>query len=313
MISSTEEFKYDVIRGLSNTPKTLKAKYFYDAQGSLLFEEITKQAEYYLTRCDESILQDACDDLSKRFGNHVSLIEFGSGSSKKTRHLLRGLSLDIYLPLDISANFLADSANLLGQEFPNLKIEPIPADYTKKIELPNVISAQSTKVVFFSGSTIGNFEPPRALVILQNIAELIRDGGYLLIGVDLQKDLQILEAAYNDRAGITAQFNLGILRRSNQELGTNFQLDQFQHKAFYNDEKHRIEMHLRSLKDQEVSLDEHVFTFAKNETIHTENSYKYSLESFKQLAKQAGLERVSYYTDPKSYFSNQLFTFAPHK
>ncbi|MEZ4703676.1 MAG: L-histidine N(alpha)-methyltransferase [Bdellovibrionota bacterium] len=268
---NTEDFKQDFMEGMRQRPKTLRAKYFYDEAGSNLFEKITQLDEYYITRCDEEILRENISNFRHIFGDHISLIEFGSGSSQKTRHLLEGLSIDTYIPLDISKNFLEENAKNLAHDFPHINIEPVAADYTKMIEFPFDIEKLKTKVVFFSGSTIGNFEPERAHIILSNIRKMLGGHGFLLIGVDLQKDVRVLEAAYNDKHGITAAFNLGLLKRANRELHANFNLPFYKHVAFFNEEKSRIEMHIEA------------------------------------LANQAGLQKVDHFLDSKKYFSNQIF------
>jgi dimethylhistidine N-methyltransferase len=294
----------EVVMNLNRIQKELPSKYFYDKRGSDLFEQICSLEEYYLTDAEISIMKNNIRDISEAIGTGIELIELGSGSSTKTRLLLDHLeNIETYFPVDISGEFLDESIRQLRSEYPGLQIIPIIADYTQNFQLP-VESSGERKVVYFPGSTIGNFTPEKARNFLAEISEITGTNGGLLVGVDLKKDRNILEAAYNDANGITAEFNKNILIRLNRELGADFDTDHFVHKAFYNENEGRIEMHLVSLAEQEVRIDGRRFTFQKGETIHTENSYKYSLEEFENLA--SGLFDVTHvWTDDSNLFSVQ--------
>lgn len=295
----------EVLEALSQPQKQLPSKYFYDERGSDLFEKITRLDEYYLTRCEKEILRKNIKEIAGRFGDDVMLIELGSGSSYKTRFLLEELSdLSTYIPVDISEEFLLKTVNQLRREYPRISIIPVFQDYTSHFDLPVSASIDPKQIVYFPGSTIGNFAPPEANIFLKNIAEVTKANSEMLIGVDLKKDSAVLEAAYNDQKGITAEFNKNILRRLNQELDANFDLDSFAHKAFYNESAGRIEMHLVSTQKQTVPIADKSFRFEEGETIHTENSYKYSIDEFAELVSEwYAVEKV--WTDPKNYFSLQ--------
>ena len=296
-------FLSDVIEGLSKSDKALEPKYFYDERGSQLFDAITQLEEYYPTRTETSILKTQADELAEIIGPDANLIEFGSGSSVKVRILLDALdSLHSYVPVDISGDHLLHAAEDLAKDYPAIKIIPVAADFTRKFDLPDETAA-GANVGFFPGSTIGNFTPDAAVRFLKTAAETLGPGGTLIIGVDLKKDTSTLEAAYNDADGVTAEFNLNVLERINRELDANFQLDQFDHDAIYNEDVGRIEMHLRSTEDQTVRVNGHTFDFAEDETIHTENSYKYSIKGFHELAAGAGFRAVKVWTDPNQLFS----------
>lgn len=296
----------EVLDGLQQPHKQLPSKYFYDERGSELFEQITYLPEYYLTQTERAILEQNLDDISRYFDSNTMLIELGSGSSAKTRLLLNQLSeLSAYVPVDISEEYLLKVVNQLRREYPRISIIPVFADYTSHFELPNLGRATQQQIVFFPGSTIGNFNPRKAQGFLENIASLTNDNAGLLIGVDLKKDSAILEAAYNDKKGLTAQFNKNILERLNRELDANFDIDHFAHHAFYNEEQGRIEMHLVSQEEQTIAMDGQEFHFDKEESIHTENSYKYSLGEFEDLVSNwYSVDQV--WTDAKNYFSLQF-------
>jgi len=302
-------FKADVVAGLHATPKHVPAKYFYDATGSLLFERITELPEYYPTRSEVTILSDHAADIAKLIPQGAALVEFGSGSSKKVRILLRAAPrLAAYVPVDICAEMLEQEAIDLQPDFPQLKVLPVKADICFPFELPAEAKAAHVRIGFFPGSTIGNFEPLAAVAFLRNAAQILGRGAVLIVGVDLVKDAEVLRAAYNDSAGITAAFNLNLLARMNRELGADFDLSAFEHRAFFNRERQRIEMHLKSRKRQKVSLNGSTFAFERNETIHTENSYKYTPEGFASLARQAGWLERALWTDNNGYFSVRLLT-----
>jgi L-histidine N-alpha-methyltransferase len=301
--TACDSFADHVIAGLSDTPKWLSAKYFYDAAGSALFEEITRLPEYYPTRTELSILERCAGEVAGYIPLSAALVEFGAGSSKKARIVIDAApQLAAYVPVDISAEFLAEEAAAVRRDVPWLAVLPVAADFTRDFDLPPQIRARP-RVGFFPGSTIGNFEPEDATEFLRQAGRVLGQGATMIVGVDLIKDTAVLNAAYNDAAGVTAQFNLNILTRMNCELGGSFDLSSFRHGAFYNAEHHRIEMHLESLKDQSVTVAGHTFEFAKGETIHTENSYKYTIDSFRALACESGWHWAAIWTDEKNYFS----------
>ncbi|MFI4962148.1 MAG: L-histidine N(alpha)-methyltransferase, partial [Hyphomicrobiales bacterium] len=269
-------FEDDVLAGLRATPKRVPAKYFYDGTGSLLFERITELPEYYPTRCEMRILRDCSGEIAKLIPAGAALVEFGSGSSKKARIVLRAArKLAAYVPVDICGEMIEQEAIELRPDFPGLKVLPVRADITHQFELPAEAKAAPVRVGFFPGSTIGNFEPHEAAAFLRNAAHILGPDATLIIGADLIKSVDVLNAAYNDAAGVTAKFNLNLLVRINRELRGTFKLDTFEHHAFYNRERHRIEMHLASLKRQMVKVAGETVDFRAGETIHTENSYKY--------------------------------------
>ena len=296
------EFARDVIAGLNATPKWLWAKYFYDDHGSELFEQITALPEYYPTRTELGILADRAAEIARFIPTGAALIEFGSGSTVKARIVLRAAAVAAYVPVDISAGFLNSEASRLKRDLPHLRILPVAADFTKPFELPAAIRSRA-RVGFFPGSTIGNFEPAQATEFLRHAARLLGPGAHFIVGIDLVKDERVLEAAYDDAAGVTAAFNLNLLRRINRELGADFDLERFRHKAFFNRAQHRIEMHLESRAAQRVRVCDRMIGFAAGETIHTESSYKYTVDSFQALAAQAGWSPVAVWTDPQRYFS----------
>ncbi|HWX71477.1 MAG TPA: L-histidine N(alpha)-methyltransferase, partial [Xanthobacteraceae bacterium] len=249
---ATEGFAADVVAGLAAKPKRLPAKYFYDSAGSALFEQITRLPEYYPTRCELALLQQYAPAMASFFPSGCALIEFGSGSSRKARILLRpAASVEAYVPVDISGDFLREDAARLRRDFPHLSIIPVVADFTAMSGLPAEI-APMARAGFFPGSTIGNFEPHEACAFLRRAAGILGPGSVLIVGIDLEKAPDILYRAYNDAEGVTAQFNLNLLVRINRELGGNFDLGAFEHHAFYNAERHRIEMHLASTRRQRV-------------------------------------------------------------
>jgi dimethylhistidine N-methyltransferase len=301
-------FYQEVLQGLQKPRKELPSKYFYDETGSRLFDLICELDEYYVTRTEWKIMQAFLDDIVDVLGPQCMLIEYGSGSSKKTRMLLHALpELAAYIPIDISKKHLQHTATALAKAYPALEIIPICADYTRPFRLPVPARPVKRRVAYYPGSTIGNFEPEAACHFLRNIANTCHDGG-LLIGVDLKKDCTVLHNAYNDRSGVTAQFNLHLLERINQELHANFQLDQFAHYAFYNPTPGRIEMHLVSSKSQHVSIGNTVIPIKQGESVWTESSYKYTLEEFGQLATRAGLKVERVWLDEDALFSIQYLS-----
>ena len=302
-------FAADVLAGLAATPKRVPAKYFYDEAGSRLFERITDLPEYYPTRTEIKILRDHAADIAGFIPEGSALIEFGSGSSRKARVLLRALPpLAAYVPVDICAEMVAQEAAELRPDFPQLNVLPVTADICFPFDLPEQAREAAVRVGFFPGSTIGNFERHEAAAFLRNAANILGPGARLIIGADLVKPVEVLNAAYNDAQGVTADFNLNMLIRINRELGGNFKLDSFEHHAFYNRERHRVEMHLASLKRQKVKVAGETIEFRAGETIHTENSYKYTPELLGALARGVGWTPAAVWTDAREYFSIQAFT-----
>ncbi|HUA64342.1 MAG TPA: L-histidine N(alpha)-methyltransferase [Alphaproteobacteria bacterium] len=302
--SSRDGFLSETVAGLSKPQKTLPFKFFYDEEGSRLFNDICELEEYYVTRVENQILRDNIEEIATLIGSGCRLVEFGSGTSTKTRHLLTHLRrMSSYVPIDISGPQLVESAAQLSREFPNLEICPVEADYNDILELPGSRRKSKRTVAFFPGSTIGNLEPDEAVAFLGNIAFLCGGEGCLLIGIDRKKDRRILEPAYNDRKGVTARFNLNILARANRELGADFDLSAFRHHAPYNEIHGRIEMHLVSQCAQTVHLDSQDFRFEEGEHIITEYSYKYTLRGFERLALRAGFDLVEHWEDPDDLFS----------
>jgi dimethylhistidine N-methyltransferase len=302
-------FARDVIAGLTARPKWLSPKYFYDEAGAKLFEDITALPEYYPTRCEMQILRERAADIARFFPPASALIEFGSGSSKKVRILLAAApTIAAYVPVDISSQMLVQEAEELRRDYPRLAVLPVEADFTQPFSLPPA-AAGMAHTGFFPGSTIGNFEPHEACAFLRHAGRMLGRGAALIIGVDLMKDPRVLNAAYNDASGLTAKFNLNLLARINRELDGNFDLESFSHRAFYNAERHRIEMHLVSKKRQKVRVAGRAIEFRAGETIHTENSYKYTLEYFTALARGSGWTPVDVWTDASANFSIHALAF----
>lgn len=296
----------DILNGLGRAQKTLSPKFFYDQAGSELFDAITELPEYYPTRTELGILKDNMPEIVRQIGPRASLIEFGAGNSMKTRVLLQNLEdLAVYVPVDISDTFLYESAENLREEFPDLEVLPVAADFTREFDLPSPSIMPERNIVFFPGSTIGNFRPEEALDLLKVMRAEAKDGGGLLIGVDLKKEPAVLERAYNDSAGVTAAFNLNMLTHLNREFGSNFDTEHFSHRAIYNEALGRIEMHLVSERNQTVTVGGETFEFPQGDYILSECSHKYSVEEFGNLAMRAGFTVDHVWTDPKNYFSMQ--------
>jgi len=296
-------FAADLLSGLRSRPRSVSPKYFYDAAGSALFDRICELPEYYPTRTELSILRERAGEMAQQIGPRAQLVEFGAGSLHKVRLLLDALEAPAgFVPIDISGEHLAGAAARLRADYPALAVQPLVADYTRALALPPPLRGAGARVGFFPGSTLGNFNPAEALAFLQGAARLLRGGG-LLIGVDLVKAPALLHAAYNDAQGVTAQFNLNLLRRANAELGTDFDLDGFAHAAFYNAPHQRIEMHLVSRRAQVVQLGHERFEFAEGETLHTENSHKFTIDGLRTLAVRAGFGIGPVWTDPQHLFS----------
>ena len=301
------DFLNDVIEGLSQNPKTLKPKYFYDNRGAQLFTEICTTPEYYPTRTEIKILNQNAEDIASQIGDNTALIEYGSGALEKIKILLDFLNEPVGLiPVDISEDQLFASAKNLENLYPDLEILPVAADFTKPIPIPEFSHPPKRYVAFFPGSTIGNFEPDLAIQFLEGVTKTIGLDGLLLIGFDLKKDIETLLAAYDDQRGITSSFNKNLLSRINDELGGNFNLDTFEHVARYNENKGRIEMHLKSTTEQTVSINKELFEFLEGETIHTENCYKFTKESFTAMSSKAGLYPVKTWTDDQNLFAVML-------
>jgi dimethylhistidine N-methyltransferase len=299
---ATSVFAGDVIEHLEQHPKRLSPKYFYDAAGSELFEQITVLPEYYPTRTELGILRGRGGEIADIIPKGAALVEFGAGATTKVRLLLENCDFGAYAPVDISGDFLNAQADALRQDFPGLAVYPVAADFTTPFALPADI-AEMPKVGFFPGSTLGNFEPHEASAFLRSAREILGAGAQMIIGVDLEKNERLLYDAYNDAAGVTARFNLNVLVRINRELGGNFDLSAFMHRSIYNRDRHRIEMHLISKKSQTVRILGRNFSFRPGESIHTESSYKYSLERFTALASESGWKVRESWTDNDRMFS----------
>ena len=299
----------EVLEGLLAPQKTLSPKYFYDERGSRLFDEITHLPEYYPTRTETALFETHSAEIAQHFSGDVTLIEYGSGSSRKIRALLEAMRPAAYVPLDISGEHLEASAKTLQADYDWLDIYAVCADYSQEIKLPEAIPLNQP-MAFFPGSSIGNFTPEGAQAFLVRARALMGDQGKLLIGIDRKKDKAVLELAYNDAAGVTAAFNLNVLTHLNRELDGNFELDGFAHRAIYNEQVGSIQMFLQSLKPQQVTLAGEQIEFAVGEQIHTENSFKYDPEQFAELAAKSGWAQELHLTDAQDYFSVFLFSAA---
>ncbi|MBO0696047.1 MAG: L-histidine N(alpha)-methyltransferase [Verrucomicrobia bacterium] len=307
--AATSDLLADVTTGLSSDPRELACKYFYDERGAALFQKICEQPEYYITRTEIDILDRHRAEIASQLGPNIELIGLGTGAGTKTRILIEALNKPaVYVPVDISEKQLRKSTALFQKIFPNLEILPVCADYLQPVVIPSSRHKAARNVVYFPGSTIGNFEPDEAVEFLRRIANVSCQGGGLLIGVDLQKDRNVIEAAYNDKAGVTAQFNLNLLARINRELGADFDLTRWQHHAIYNSEAGRIEMYLISAADQTVHIADQEFHFRTGERILTEHSYKYSPEGFIALAGKVGFDFVKLWTDDARLFGVFYFS-----
>ncbi|MGH8400904.1 MAG: L-histidine N(alpha)-methyltransferase [Gammaproteobacteria bacterium] len=299
----------EILAGLRAAYKMLPSKYFYDARGSELFDAICELPEYYPTRTELGIMETHLPEMAAALGPRLLLVEPGSGSSLKTRLLLEALRKPVaYVPVDISRSHLVNAADQLNQRYPDLEVLPVCADFSQPFELPAPSRAAQRVTIYFPGSTIGNFEPAAAVRLLKQLRQLAGDDSALLIGVDLRKDVRVLEAAYNDRAGVTAEFNLNILQRINQEMDGDFELDRFRHHAPFNAAESRIEMHLVSTATQIVHVGDETFSFREGEHIVTEYSYKHTLEGFAKLAEKAGYRVEQVWTDDRRWFSVQYLT-----
>jgi dimethylhistidine N-methyltransferase len=300
--SAPSGFAQCLIQGLQRTPKEIPCKYFYDAEGSALFDAICGLPEYYQTRTETALLKRHAGEIAALIGAEAEIVEFGAGSLQKVRILLDALERPVgYSPIDISGDYLGRVARRLAGDYPALTLRPVVADFTQEIQMPPLAGAPR-RAGFFPGSTIGNFKPDAAMALLRRMRATLAGGG-LLVGVDLVKDPRILHAAYNDAAGVTEAFNKNLLARANRELGADFDRDGFAHYAPYNAALHRVEMYLVSLKRQRVTFAGRTFDFAAGEAVHTEDSHKYTIESFRELAVRAGFSPRAVWTDPDRLFA----------
>lgn len=300
-----DDFLADVLNGLSRRPRSIPPKYFYDHRGSELFDQICELPEYYPTRTENKILQTYSHEIATHINDDAVLIELGSGASKKIRTLLESVRPMRYVGVDISRDFLQQSTQTLADLYPWLDVHAVHADFAQSLSLPDD-SLGNLNLAFYPGSSIGNFSHEEAQRFLEQIHDLVGVQGKLLIGVDLKKDPFLLHAAYNDAQGITAAFNINLLHRINNELDADIDPEKFQHEAFYNESEGRIEMHLVSTANQTFSISGHTFSFSLGDSIHTENSYKYSLTEFNELAASAGFETEEVWCDENELFSDHL-------
>ena len=300
-------FRDAVLEGLASSPKSVPPTYFYDARGSELFEQICELPEYYPTRTEMGILRRHASDIAARIGPQAHIIEYGAGASDKIRIILDALEDPVaYMPVDISGEYLSDVAEQLAGDYPTLEVTAVVADYRQPFAVPPPRRPARTRALLFTGSTIGNFSPEEAMAFLRHAARRLAGGGALLIGADLRKDPRLLHAAYNDAAGVTAAFNLNLLTRINSELGGNFDVDAFDHYAFYDPREGRIEMHLVSQRSQRVGVAGRSFFFATGESLHTENSYKFDVDGFRDMARRAGFVPEAVWLDDQRWFSVHL-------
>lgn len=304
---SPDDIAGDTLAGLSATPKRLSSKYFYDARGSQLFEQITRQPEYYLTRVELALLEASMPAISDAVATHAHVVEYGSGSGRKTHLLLEGLEKPVaYTPIEISRTALLASVERLSEAFPTIEMLPVCADFTQPVPLPKPERAPGHTLVFFPGSTLGNFTFDDAERLLRSMRATMGPRGQALIGIDLDKDSALIEAAYNDAAGVTEQFTLNLLARLNRDVGSDFDLDGFTHRAIYSRERGRIETHLVSRRAQDVHVDGRTFHFDQGEAMQVEYSYKYTDARFEALAARAGLRVVERWNDPRDWFGLRL-------
>jgi len=306
IVDARAEFAQAVLTGLARSPRGIPCRFFYDAEGSALFEEITQLAEYYPTQTETALLASHGAEIAEHVGGGVVLVEFGSGSARKTSLLLDALDeVRAYIPIDVSEASLAEAAERLKARHPGLTVLPLIADFTKSCALPPV-SGHARKLGYFSGSTIGNLSHTAAHAFLEDAARLLGPDRAFLLGVDLKKSLDILLPAYNDASGVTAAFNLNLLARINRELDGTFALERFAHEAIYNEAAGRMEIYIVSLAEQEPSVLGRTFAFGAGERIHTENSHKYTVAEFQALARSAGWQPVEAWTDEEQLFSLHL-------
>ena len=298
-------FRADVIDGLTRRPRAIPARWFYDRRGSELFEAITELPEYYPTRTETALLRAVAGEIADRVGSGRAVVEFGSGSSSKTPIILQALDPSAYVPIDISGDFLRQSSRALSERFPGLPVFPVEADFLKPIALPPQVRA-APKLGFFPGSTIGNMIPLSSTDLLRAMRASLGQGAMLLIGMDRIKDVKVLERAYDDAAGVTAQFNLNLLERINRELDGTIPVEAFRHRAIWNDDRARIEMHLEAVRDVVFTVEGRPFEMAAGETIHTENSHKYGPRDARLLLRSGGWTPIAEWTDPDDQFALYL-------
>ncbi len=303
------DFRREVCEGLSSSPPQIPPKFFYDEEGSRLFDAITGLEAYYPTRTEIALLRQHGAEIAQLLGQGTALIELGSGSDTKIRTLLDVLKPAEYLPLDISGSHLRESASGIAADYPDMRVNAVCVDYMQSFELPPIEAA--TRVAFYPGSSVGNFEPAEVVILLRRVAKMVGPGGRLLVGVDLEKDAARLNAAYNDEDGATARFNRNLLVRMRNELGADVDIDAFSHHAYYNADARRVEMHLCAVRPTHIALEGHAFGFAKGHCIHTENSYKYSVEGFQALAARAGFSAERVWCDDEKLFSVHCLRAAP--
>lgn len=304
-------FKRDVLEGLGAKRKTLKPVYFYDEVGSRLFYEICECPEYYPARTDIQILQTYAHEIVQSIPENSTLIEPGGGGSRKVEYLLKTGKFSSYIPVDVSKAVMLETAEELAEIYKEVQIKPIVANFIQKEFDADYFTNHDSAFIFFPGSTIGNMDPSLQSFFFDRVRRMLGQEGFLLLGVDLRKDVKTIESAYNDEGGLTAQFNKNLLKRMNLELGANFQIDSFHHKAIYNEQFHRLEMHLVSEKKQTVRLGNRHFEFESGETIHTENSYKFDLTELERLAELSGFSMVEVFSDERNYFAEVLFRCNP--
>ena len=298
-------FRADVIEGLSRRPRAIPARWFYDRRGSELFEAITELPEYYPTRTETALLRSIADQIAERVGPGRAVVEFGSGSSTKTPILLQAVNPSAYVPIDISGDFLRESSRALSERFPGLPVFPVEADFLKPIGLPQQVRS-APKLGFFPGSTIGNMIPLASTDLLRAMRASLGEGAMLLIGMDRIKDAGVLTRAYDDSAGVTAAFNLNLLERINRELDGTIPIEAFRHRAIWNDDRARIEMHLEAIRDVAFTVEGRLFEMKAGETIHTENSHKYGPRDARILLRAGGWTPIAEWTDPQDQFALYL-------
>ncbi len=297
-----ESFREAVIRGLSTHPKSIPSKFLYDEKGSELFDMITRQPEYYQTRTELALIDTYGDEIAAHFGPKALLVEYGSGNNKKIRRLLQSCSeLEAYVPVDISRDYLIKNAKALVRELPDLEVIALSADILQPFSLPPTHA--NKQVIYFPGSTLGNFEPATMRRLLQSIHQMIRPKGMFLVGLDLKKDPMVLHRAYNDALGYTAQFELNLLTRMQRELGAQLDREAFFYEGFYNQSQSRVEMYVTTRSEQTIRIEEHAFTLEAGERIHLENSYKFEVESFADFAAPIGFRFVQAWQDDRKYFA----------
>jgi dimethylhistidine N-methyltransferase len=304
-MTDTDAFRREVLEGLSREQKALSPKWLYDAEGSALFEEITRTEDYYPTRTERAVMAHALPALAERLKG-AAVAEFGSGASVKSEALIEALMPSVYVPIDIAAGFMEEAAERLRDRFGDLKVQPVAADFTKATELPPAFTQARTRLGFFPGSTIGNFDAGGAEAFLREARGTLGEGAWFLVGADQVKDTDVLLRAYDDRDGVTRAFNLNLLTRINRELGADFDTARFRHEARWNEARGRIEMHLVSALPQTVTLAGQRFAFAEGESIHTENSHKYTRAGFEALCARAGWRTEEAWTDEKGWFEVAL-------